>query len=309
MDELFDDRLRTDESRREDNESVFAFLGRSARSSSARVRWLLDDWLSHVAEGEEKNKLRGSQASRKDDESFESGFWELYLHESYRRSGYTVTIHPDLPGERTHPDFLVEGHGSRFYLEAVRAGTSRARRGQAQRLADVRTKLRAQRAQRFIVSVTCHAIGPQALKTAELIAFLDRWLTGLGQQTGAEAHPTEPARRSPPRIRWPAIPSANGWSFEFVAMPLPPAMHETNLPLVGAFTGWVATTSDSRPLRRALETKASKYGRGIPLVIAVLSNTQLGTGDDDVGRALFGTRQGGDPGFWRDSSGWRLLTA
>jgi hypothetical protein len=313
VDELFDRRLRTDESRREDNEGVFAFLGRSARSSSAEVRWLLDDWLSHVPEGREKNKLRGSLASRKDDESFESGFWELYLHESYLRSGYTVTIHPELPGERTHPDFLVEGHGSRFYLEAVRVGTSRARRGQAQRLADVRTKLRTQRARQFIVSMTCHAIGPNALKTAELISFLDTWLTDLGQEADAEAQTTKPPRQSPPRTRWPATPSVNGWSFEFQAIRLPPAVQGTGLPLVGAFTGWVATTNGSRPLRRALETKAAKYGRDIPLVIAVLSNTQLGTGDDDVGRALFGTHQneapptgrGGAPGFWRDSTGWR----
>jgi hypothetical protein len=50
----------------------------------------------------------------------------------------------------------------------------------------------------------------------------------------------------------------------------------------------------------------------------VLSNTELGTGDDDVEGALFGTSihrhdtppswpagQGGVPGFWRDSTGWR----
>ena len=93
-----------------------------------------------------------------------------------------------------------------------------------------------------------------------------------------------------PRTRWPGAPSANGWSFEFEAIPLPPALRGTGLPLVGAFTGCVAdTASISRPLRRALETKAAKYGRDLPLVIAVLSNTALGTGDDDVGRALFGT--------------------
>jgi hypothetical protein len=78
----------------------------------------------NVPEGSGRNALRGTLASRKNDESFESGFWELYLHEGYRRSGYTITIHPDIPGASTHPDFLIEGHGSRFYLEAVRAGIS-----------------------------------------------------------------------------------------------------------------------------------------------------------------------------------------
>ena len=191
MGELFDPTVRTDESRREDNEGIFVFLGRSARPSSGEVRWLLEDWLSHVPARADMNHLRGALASRKDDESFESGFWELYLHEAYRRSGYTVTIHPDVPGERTHPDFLVEGVGSRFYLEAVRVGTSPARRGQAQRLADVRAKLRAQRAGQFILSATCHAVGPRALKTGELIAFLNLWLTSLGQEADAEAGAAE----------------------------------------------------------------------------------------------------------------------
>lgn len=317
MGELFDRRLRTDESRREDNEGVFVFLGRSARPSSGEVRRLLEEWLCRVPEGDSRSQLRGVLASRKNDESFESGFWELYLHEAYRRSGYTVTIHPDLPGERTHPDFLIEGNASRFYLEAVRVGTNPTRRGQAQRLADVRTKLRARRAGQFILSVTCHAIGPRALKAGELIAFLDRWLNSLSQEadagTDAGANATELPRPRLPRIKWPAAPSASGWSFEFEAMPLPPAMRGTGLPLVGAFTGCVAdTASASRPLRRALETKAAKYGRDLPLVIAVLSNTALGTSDEDVGRALFGTHPNtassasrSEPGLWRDGEGWR----
>jgi len=313
MGELFDHGVRTDESRREDNEGVFAFLGRSARPSSGEVRWLLEDWLSHVPDWADRNHLRGTLASRKDDESFESGFWELYLHEAYRRSGYTVTIHPNVPGERTHPDFLVEGHGSRFYLEAVRVGTSPARRGQAQRLADVRTKLRAQRAGQFILSVTCHAIGPSALKTGELIAFLDRWLTSLSQEAAEGSDDAELPRQRRPRTRWPGTPSENGWSFEFEAIPLSPPMQGTSLPLVGAFTGSIAdTASVSPPLRRALETKAARYGRDLPLVIAVLSNTALGTGDDDVGRALFGTHPStaspagrSRPGLWRDGKGWR----
>jgi hypothetical protein len=313
MGELFDRKLRTDESRREDNEGVFAFLGRSARPSSGEVRRLLEDWLSRVPDGDDRNQLRGALANRKDDESFESGFWELYLHEAYRRSGYTVTIHPDLPGERTHPDFLVEGIGSRFYLEAVRVGTSPAHRGQAQRLADIRTKLRAQRAGQFILSVACHAIGPRALRAGELIAFLDRWLTSLSQEVGAGMGDAELPLQRRPRIRWPGAQSANGWSFEFEAIPLPPAMRGTGLPLVGAFTGRIAdTTSISRPLRRALETKAAKYGRDLPLVIAALSNTALGTGDDDAGRALFGTQPNtaqsasrGEPGLWREGEGWR----
>lgn len=57
----------------------------------------------------------------KDDAELESAFWELHLPEAYQRSGYRLTIHPDVAGTTRHPDFLVERDGTRFYLEAVRA--------------------------------------------------------------------------------------------------------------------------------------------------------------------------------------------
>ncbi len=77
------------------------------------------DWLGHVPTRHEPD-LR-SRLQSKDDAQFESAFWELYLHEAYRRSGDKVVIHPPLAGTGCRPDFLVEGHGTRFYLEAVRA--------------------------------------------------------------------------------------------------------------------------------------------------------------------------------------------
>jgi len=182
----------------------------------------------------------------------------------------------------------------------------------------VRTKLRVQRAQQFTLSVTCHSIGSSALKTGELIEFLNRWLARLGQEADVQTDAAKPPRQSLRRIRWPEKPAANGWSFEFEAMPIPSDRQGTHLPLVGAFIGGAAPAGVTRPLRSALETKAAKYGRDIPLVIAVLSNAELGTGDDDVGRALFGTSihrhaaprsrsadHGSEPGFWRDSTGWR----
>ena len=65
-------------------------------------------------------------------------FWELYLHEAYLRSGYAVTIHPHLAGTGRHPDFLIEGQGTRFYLEAVQACASADEARKGKLLTDVR---------------------------------------------------------------------------------------------------------------------------------------------------------------------------
>ena len=91
---------------------AYAFLDRSGDPSIAAVRTLMADWLGHVPTRHEPD-LR-SRLQSKDDAQFESALWELYLHEAYRRSGYKVVIHPPLAGTGCRPDFLVEGHGTRF---------------------------------------------------------------------------------------------------------------------------------------------------------------------------------------------------
>src|SRR5690606_10396387 len=50
--------------------------------------------------------------------SFSSPFFELFLHEFFRRQDFTLEPHPILPDTTKRPDFLVRGHGLEFYLEA-----------------------------------------------------------------------------------------------------------------------------------------------------------------------------------------------
>ena len=131
-------------------------------------------------------------------------------------------------------------------------GSGPARRaGQAQRLADVRTKLRAQRAGQFVLSITCHAIGPSALKTGELIAFLD--LVAYQPQPGSRRRIGRRGVAAPTPAAHPVArtPSENGWSFEFEAIPLSPPMRGTSPPLVGSFTGCIADTASVSPPRPA----------------------------------------------------------
>jgi hypothetical protein len=95
----------------------------------------------------------------KDDEQFESAFWELYLHEAYLRSGYGLTIHPEVAGTSRHPDFLVEGNGARFYLEAVRACASAASVGEEKRLEDARRVLDTLGLDQYFLDMATYAIG------------------------------------------------------------------------------------------------------------------------------------------------------
>src|SRR5271169_401178 len=121
------------------NEPHYDFLNRSGDPFIEDIRRLIARWLSrmpsmHIADLQYR-------LQSKDDAEFESAFWELYLHEAYRRSGYRLTIHPAVSGTTRHPDFLVEDDGTRFYLEAVRACASASNTGENKRLEDARRVL------------------------------------------------------------------------------------------------------------------------------------------------------------------------
>jgi hypothetical protein len=88
VDELFAQEARADLTARSFNEPAYRFLNRSADPYIADIRQLIADWLSHVPEGHRIDLRRRLQG--KNDDEFESAFWELYLHEAYRCSGYCV---------------------------------------------------------------------------------------------------------------------------------------------------------------------------------------------------------------------------
>jgi hypothetical protein len=51
-----------------------------------------------------------------------AAFWEIYIHEGFRRAGFRLTFHPDVAGTTKRPDFLVEGHGLSCFIECVVSG-------------------------------------------------------------------------------------------------------------------------------------------------------------------------------------------
>src|SRR5579875_2612382 len=101
---VFDAITRTDATPRRHNEGRFAFLNRSAFQYFQPVRDLIEEWFTHLPP-EAKQDVRG--ALRSDDRQMESAFWELFLHEAYRCSGFDIEIHPELPGTPTRPDFRM----------------------------------------------------------------------------------------------------------------------------------------------------------------------------------------------------------
>lgn len=311
VDELFDRGARADLAARSFNEPTYRFLNRSADPYIADIRQLIADWLRHVP-AEHRTDLRRRLQGKNDDE-FESAFWELYLHEAYRRSGYRLTIHPEITGSTQHPDFLIENDSTRFYLEAVRASAPADGVGENNRLEEAQRVLATLRADRYFIDLAVYAIGAKPLEIAHLRRDLREWLAALEQDANSS-----PAEASPVAVHRRSWGQEDGWRLELNAQRLRREHVGAGFPLIRSHMrmGW---SHDASRILSVLEKKTKKYGSlDAPLVIAVLSNTMFHTEDIDVERALFGTLLGYrpcpqpprpqqllDPGYWCTSRGWR----
>ena len=114
---LFDDFERTNGNQSEDGEPLFTFLNRAAGSNWQSVRDLLSAWVSAYPAQDRAALI--SRFRRTDRRGFLGAFWELYLHELFRRLGFAIELHPSIDGVRHRPDFLLSKDDTCVYVEAV----------------------------------------------------------------------------------------------------------------------------------------------------------------------------------------------
>ena len=117
---LFDNISRNYKGPRGYSETIYEYLNRSARPSMERVRNLLEGWFSNYPSCAQ-NELR-SRFHSSEDMQHQSAFFEIYLHALFSILGFQIEIHPEIPAQTTHPDFLMSKEERPFfYIEATLA--------------------------------------------------------------------------------------------------------------------------------------------------------------------------------------------
>ncbi|MEI8409716.1 MULTISPECIES: hypothetical protein [unclassified Kribbella] len=193
-----------------------------------------------------------------------------------------MEIHPNIPGTRKQPDFLVHADVP-FYLEAVAVSARPERKARERRLAQVQAILDEVRVDGWSLSFDWYVIGSAPIKSTKLRDGLLRWLDGLDPADIAwrlgRAHDDEDDAGCFPFIE-------GGWHLEFRA--LPTGFQDSPLVLMRG-TGRAAGVDNVTGVTRALDSKANRYGRNLPhpLVTAVLSNTEARTKDFEFRSALY----------------------
>ncbi|MFC1482331.1 hypothetical protein ACFL51_00845 [Myxococcota bacterium] len=112
---LFEARQREDSRPCQHGESTFEFLDRIGPSSYwDDVRDLLESWFRHHPDPEAVRKRLKSD--------FDATYWEMYVHEVFRRLGYDAEI--ERGGAKHRPDFTFTKDGETLVVECWSSATA-----------------------------------------------------------------------------------------------------------------------------------------------------------------------------------------
>lgn len=118
---LFKEFERTHDGPGDPGESLYKYIYRSSRLQAAQARDLCNRWFADYendASEDELSRFLGDFRSKGCKQHYAAWF-ELLTHQLLVRLGFSVTVHPDLPGNDKHPDFEALSNGYRILVEAT----------------------------------------------------------------------------------------------------------------------------------------------------------------------------------------------
>lgn len=276
---LFDDFQRTNDHAAEPGEPLYRFVNRAAGEEWQTVRDLLTEWLAAYPADEQR--LLISRFRRTDRRGFLGAFWELYLHELFRRLGFAIELHPEIAGTTHRPDFRLRRGSAMIYAEAVTVYEPQAYSHDDERLAPLLETVGRVSSPRFRLSVDARQIASTPLSLKRLAHELTSWLEGLEVESGPPSF-----RTSDHLFRW----QEGGWML-FIRPVSPdgtgadgPARPDRRTRAVRA-----KHVDDYRSIRQQITGKSRMYGQRFdaPFLIA-LTSYRPGHGPEAALRALFG---------------------
>ena len=272
---LFDDIHRPDLEVPHRHDPAFAYLNRSGRPEAARVRQLIEDWLTRYP-AHDRGALISRLRSNIDDQH-KGAFFELFVHELLLVRGHRVLeIEPKLSHTQRSPDFLVEAkEGHRLYLEcALATGRSQGVVAAQARLNQALTALDRTPSPRHFLDLTVHGMPTAPITIKTLIKDLRAWTAALPDGDRAiDATPFEYQEHG-----------------ATIALRAYPRRHpERARRAIGVQFFPVRQVTVDTDVKAALEKKANRYGMlDHPYVVAV-NALALFARDDAAIDALFGS--------------------
>ena len=275
---LFDDIERTDHRHSTRARSSFDFLNTSAWPACHNMRDTLEQWFERYPDSS-KNDL--CARFRKRDHNHGSAFFELFLHEVFRRLGLSPEVHPKTQCGHGRPDFAItSGSAGLYYVEANVVGRKgiMAEDSLENDVLDAIDSLAVERPTSIALRAQTSGRLAQSLRTGPIKARVRRWVDQIDRDF-----------RNPGWIEAEPLEISHGeWSLTLAAY------RRADRPshrLIHVDPGRVGMSTDDTDLRKNILTKTKQHGDiDRPLIIAI---NRPGTWEDreDELSALFGKEQ------------------
>lgn len=273
---LFDDIVRTDHRHSKRARSSFDFLNTSAWPACNNMRDRLEQWFERYPDSS-INDLRAR--FRKRDHNHESAFFELFLHEVFRRLGLSPEVHPESQRGQGRPDFAITSScGGVSYVEAnvVSLRGFMAEDPLEDEVLDAIDALAVERPTGIALQARTRGNLAQTPPIRQIKAEVRRWVDRIDREF-----------RSPGRIdAEPNLDISHGsWSLNLAAFH---RFEHDSKRLIHIGPGKSGTLSDGVALRKNVLAKAKQH-RDLDRPLIVAMNTQSGFQDrEDELSALFG---------------------
>jgi len=286
---LFDNFQRKYKGPADYGESEFKYLNRSARERFTKARNELEKWFSEYrAENESEAADLVARFRSEDDEHHFSALTELYLYNLLKTHGYTLKIHPKLPGKRAKPDFMAFKNGSPlFVIEAVVVFGNPTKRRVEKFESSILDAINQIASPDFLVSINIESVNPNKTPAIGRIKRqIEKRLSKLNYRSVCKQIELTGEF---PTWQW----EENGWKLKFRASPVKEEarMRRGNdSRIIGAIQYPVRRINIDEAIKKNVLRKVKKYGNlEIPLLIAVnVISESMFCDDYTIMNALFG---------------------
>lgn len=279
---LFDKKERTLQGPADYNADIYAYYNDSARLDVGCVRDQLEIWFAKYPQNE-KEELKSRVKA-----TFNPAIFELFIFALFTELGYSLEIHPEIPGTTKRPDYFAKKGNDVFYIE-VKFMTMLSQNEQSleRRKNAVLDAINKIDASNFLLKLEDISFKDSSQPSGkDIIRYFNREIANYSPDDYTERL-LQHGFYGMPEI----IYEDDKIKITTKLLPKSPLHRGTNSRSIGAHPSVTQIGNDSEDIIGSLETKATRYGNLNAPYIICLNKQSVGLDLIEVQEALYGSLQ------------------